>query len=74
MEPKEMTQVLLTSIASELHLLAAESQTITNGYDYETKFAERVRAINQVLLQTSVEMKGKQRDKKKSTPALEPYE
>ena len=71
METKELTQVLLSSIESELHLWAEESQKINNGYDYETKFTQRVRAINQILLQKSVEMKGKQRDKKKSTPALE---
>lgn len=71
METKEITQVLLSSIERELGLWAEESQKINNGYDYETKFAERVRVINQILLQKSVEMKGKQRDKKKSTPALE---
>lgn len=73
METQELTKVLLSSIEAELRQWAEESGHIDNGYDYETRFTERVRAINQILLQKSVEMKGKGRDKKKSTPTLERY-
>lgn len=66
METKELTKILLSSIEAELQTWAEESQHINNGYDYETKFTERVRAINQILLQKSVEMKGKGREKKSS--------
>lgn len=74
METKELTKVLLSSIEAEIQSWAEESQHINNGYDYETKFTERIRTINQILLQQSVEMKGKGRDKKKSTPTLEQSE
>ena len=73
METKELTKVLLSSIEAEIQQWAEECNHIDNGYDYETRFTERVRTINQILLQKSVEMKGKGRDKKKSRPTLEQY-
>ena len=68
-----ITKILLASIESEVQLWAEECGTISNGYDYESKFTERVRAINRILLEKSVEMRGKGRDKKKSTRVLERY-
>jgi len=70
METNELASVLLKSVASEINLWAEECGTITNGYDYESRFTERVRTINRILLEKSVELKGKARDKKKSTPVL----
>ena len=71
METITLTKELLNSIESEVNLWAQECGSITDGYDYETKFIERVRNINRILLEKSVEMKSKTRDKKNSTPALE---
>ena len=70
METTSLTKELLKAIESEVNLWAQECGTITNGYDYETKFIERVRNINRILLEQSVEMKSKTRDKKNSRPAL----
>ena len=71
METKALTQILLASIETEVQQWAEESGTISNGYDYESKFIDRVRAIKRILLEKSVEMKGKARDKKNSTRVLE---
>ena len=71
METAALTKILLSSIESEVQLWAEECGNISNGYDYESKFIERVRAINRLLLEKSVEMKSNTRDKKNSTPALE---
>ena len=71
METTVLTKILLTSIESEVQLWAEECGTISNGYDYESKFIERVRTISRILLEKSVEMKGKTRDKKNSTRVLE---
>ena len=71
METTALTKVLLSSIESEVQLWAEECGTISDGYDYESKFIERVRTINRILLEKSVEMKGKTRDKKNSTRVLE---
>jgi len=70
METNALTKVLLNSIEAEVNLWAEECGTITNGYDYESRFIERVRVINRILLEKSVELKGKTRDKKKSTLVL----
>ena len=71
METTALTKILLESIETEVQLWAEECGTISNGYDYESKFIERVRIINRILLEKSVEMKGKSRDKKNSTRVLE---
>lgn len=70
METTSLTKELLNSIESEVNLWTLECGGITNGYDYETKFMERVRNINRILLEKSVEMRSKTRDKKNSTPVL----
>lgn len=70
METTSLTKELLQSIESEVNLWAQECGSITDGYDYETKFIARVRTINRILLEKSVEMKSKTRDKKNSRPAL----
>lgn len=65
METNELAQALSLSIASELQLWAEESQTLYTSYDYESKFAERIQKINNILLQTSVDSLCKDREKKK---------
>ena len=65
METNELAQALSLSIVAELQLWAAESQTLYTSYDYESKFAERIQKINNILLQTSVDSFCKEREKKK---------
>lgn len=71
METTLLAKELLKSIESEVNLWSVECGSITDGYDYESKFIERVRNINRILLTKSVEMKSKTRDKKNCTRALE---
>lgn len=66
METNQLAQALSASISSELQLWAEESQTLHNSYDYESKFAERIQKINNILLQTSVDSFCKEREKKRS--------
>lgn len=65
METNQLAQALSLSIASELELWAQESQTLNNSYDYESKFAERIQKINNILLQTSVDSLCNERKKKR---------
>ena len=71
MDSKELKQKLLSSIEAELGLWAEESQTLHNSYAYESQFIERVRKINSILLQTSVDSLCKERDKKKFKVVLD---
>lgn len=73
MESKELAQALSASIAEELQQWASEIPNLTNAYDYENQFSQRIKKISQLLLQTSVEsnMLSKERDKKKSKVSLD---
>ena len=55
----------MSSVATEIKLWVAEIPDLKTGYDYETRFTERMRKIGQLLLQTSIGNAGKSRDKKK---------
>ena len=70
MDTKELKCKLLSGIETEIGLWADESQTLQDSYSYESQFIERVRKINHLLLQTSVESLCKERDKKKSKVVL----
>lgn len=71
METSGLKDLLLSSIENELSLWAAESESLKTSYEYESQFIERVRRINNILLQTSVDSLCKDRDKKKSKAVLD---
>jgi hypothetical protein len=74
MSTQDLEQALMNSIAGEIRLWASEIPELATGYDYETKFTERMRNVAQILLQTSVGREGKERDKKKLQATLEKSE
>lgn len=65
MDITELKRALLSSIEQEVEEWAKESQSLSTSYEYESQFTERVRKINNILLQTSVDSLCKERDKKK---------
>ena len=67
----ELEQALMDSVAGEIKLWVEEIPQLKTGYDYETRFTERMRKIGQLLLQTSVGNEGKERDKKKFQATLD---
>ena len=67
----ELEQALMDSVAGEIKLWVDEMPQLKTGYDYETRFTERMRKIGQLLLQTSVGNEGKERDKKKFQATLD---
>ena len=67
----ELEQALMSSVATEIKLWVEEIPELKTGYDYETRFTERMRKIGQLLLQTSVGTEGKERDKKKFQATLD---
>ena len=71
MTPTELEQALMSSVAAEIKLWVEEIPQLKTGYDYETRFTERMRKIGQLLLQTSVGREGKERDKKKLQATLD---
>ena len=64
MTPTELEQALIDSVSAEIKLWVEEMPQLKTGYDYETRFTERMRKVGQLLLQTSVGNEGKNRDKK----------
>lgn len=70
MTPRELEEALMSSVAAEIKLWVEEIPELKTGYDYETRFTERMRKIGQLLLQTSVGTEGKERDKKKLQATL----
>ncbi len=54
METKETKEILKAAVLSEVEKWTDEFESITDGYEFEDRLLQRVRAIGQLMMQKSV--------------------
>jgi hypothetical protein len=62
---------ILSAISEELDLWLSKEGSIKDGYEYETKFIELTRHVNQILLSKSLGTSCGNRNKKNFRPVSE---
>jgi len=71
MDKLAVKTAILSAISEELDLWLEKSESIKDGYEYETEFMNTARQVNSILLTKSLGKTSVNRNKKNSTPVLE---
>jgi hypothetical protein len=71
MDTTAKKEAILSAISEELDLWLSAEGSIKDGYEYETKFIDFTRHVNQILLNKSLGTSCGNRNKKNFRPVLE---
>jgi len=71
MDKLAVKTAILSAISEELDLWLEKSESIKDGYEYETEFINTARQVNSILLTKSLGKTSVNRNKKNFTPVLE---
>ena len=68
METNDIKEQMKTAIISEVEQWSDECKSIANGYEFEERLLQRVRAIGKIMMQQSVGAVPQNRNKKNFIP------
>ena len=70
MEKAAVKAAILSAISEEIDLWLDKSESIKDGYEYETEFINTTQKVNKIMLSESIGKVSPDRNKKKSRPVL----
>ena len=70
MEKSEIKAAIMSSVSSEIDLWLGEMDQCNDGYDFEDKLLKRFRNVGKIMMEKSVGIVPKSRNKKNSKPVL----
>lgn len=73
MEPTTLKAEILSAISTELDTWLTDQATINDGIEYENRYMEFTRKVNQTVLEKTLGKQPGSRNKKNSKPVLGRY-
>ena len=70
MDKLSVKAAILSAISEEIDLWLDKSESINDGYEYETEFLNTTQKVNKIMLSESLGKVSIDRNKKKSRPVL----
>lgn len=67
MNKTEIKDTILSEVSKEIDLWLDKSETIEDGYEYETEFIETARRVSKILFSKSLGDTSSNRNKKKTS-------
>jgi hypothetical protein len=71
MDKLSLKAAILSAISEEIDLWLDKSESLNDGYEYETEFLKTTKKVNKIMLSESLGKISTDRNKKNSRPVLE---